>query len=290
MTGREKDLMSKRLFKMTVATTMVAVATLTSAPARAELLSYYIGVDDLPTLTSGTYSGLANPNFNHLTFLYAHWSTSNPASNHYHSKGIETYTGPAGSPMIVRSTSDFVPEGSLPPIKLSAGTGIYAGKLATNPYSDLSDPVYHFSFLRHGNTDSLAGFPSGSGEQVLHDSSGGRWNSPAVAAHLHAEIVSLTPGLNVGDASSLNLGGAGTELHLSDPGEQLDFTPILWTDTSAAPGVYEAVFRFFDEDGTFGDSGNIRFRAEVVPEPHTLLLVAMSCSGFCLIFRRRSVQ
>lgn len=279
-----------RSMKFAIPLAVAAAAALFGTSVRAELLSYYIGVDDLETIATGTYAGLPNPNFNHLTFLYAHSYTDTPASNHYHSKSARIYTGLnlGNSTAVIRSASNYVPEGSLPPIDLSAGSGIYAGKLVSNPYSDPLDPVFHFSHLTHGSTDSLAGFPAGSGEQIMFDSSGGRWNSPAAAAHLHLEIVSLSPGLNVGDAVNTNLGGAGTVLHLTDPGEFLDFTPVLWTDAGAAPGTYEAVFRYFDEDGAFGDSGNVRFRVAVaVPEPTTVMMLSLAAAGLSLVRRSR---
>jgi hypothetical protein len=157
--------------------------------------------------------------FNHLTFLFAHPSPDTPASNHYHSKAIVTYTGPnlGASTAVIRSTSNFVPEGTTPPIKLSAGTGIFAGKLVSNPYTNPADPTYESSFLTIGDTQRLVDAqpenysvgPPASGEYVMHNSSAGRWNSNPRAAHLHAEIISLTPGLNIGNASTLSLGGVG---------------------------------------------------------------------------------
>jgi hypothetical protein len=265
---------------------LVAGATTLLVPAtsRAELLGYYIGIDDLPTIASGAYAGLPNPNLNHLTFLYAHTYPvggvpTGHTSNHYHSKGTRIYTGPnlgAGT-TVIRSLSDYVPEGALPPIKLSLGTGIYANKLITNPYTDPLDPVYKFSDLELGSTQSLAGFGPTDGETYLFNASSGRWNSPYLLAHLHVELISLTPGLNFGDATTLNLlTNPGDELHLTDPGTENDswgFTPVLWTDENAAPGIYEAKIRFFDEDGAYGSTGEIRLRTEVVPEPSTALLL-----------------
>jgi hypothetical protein len=253
-----------------------AAALFAVASARAEFHTYYIGIDDLPTLASGTYSGLANPNNNHLTFLYAHTYPDTPASNHYHSKGVFTYSGPAASPTVINSSSNYVPEGSAPPIGLTLGTGIHAGKLVSDVWGI-------------GSTASLAGFAPGSGEDVLYNSSGGRWNSSFAAAHLHVEIVSLTAGLNIGNATTLSLGGAGTGLHLADPGESFLFSPVLWTDANAAPGVYEVSLRFFDEDGTFGDSGIIRLRTEVtaVPEPGSTAAAIIAGVVALVAVRRR---
>jgi hypothetical protein len=42
---------------------VVGFSLLATAAARAEILTYYIGIDDLPTIASGTYGGLDNPNF-----------------------------------------------------------------------------------------------------------------------------------------------------------------------------------------------------------------------------------
>lgn len=262
-----------------------AAAAMIASNSADAALSYYIGVDDLQTIASGVYAGLPNPNYGRLTFLYAHTYTDTPTSNHYHSKGILTYTGAnlgAGT-AVIRSASDFTPEGTNPPIQLSAGSGLYGGKLVSNGYE-----ASHFSFLEMGATDQLAGFAAGTGEAILFNSSSGRWDSTIAASHLHVEIVSLTPGLNLGSSTTLSLGGAGTELHLADAGDAggFSFTPVLWTDADAAPGNYEAVLRFFDEDGTYGDSGNIRIITQVIPEPSSALLLAGGLGGLALRRRR----
>lgn len=263
----------------------VASVVMGTSSLEAAQLTYYIGVDGLQTLASGTYSGMANPNYNHLTFLYAHWDDVSPMSNHYHSKAIKTYSGPVASPTVIRSSSNFVPEGATPPIPLSGGTGLYAGKLATVPIGDVADVHHHWSQLGIGNTDSLSSFASGTPEAYMFNSSAGRWTPAAAPAHLHAEIVSLTPGLHVGNATTLDIGTVGDELDLTAPNSVLNFTPVLWTDATAAVGTYEAVFRFFDEDGTFGDSGDVRFRVAVVPEPASLSLAG--AAGLFLMRRRR---
>ncbi|HEY1121021.1 MAG TPA: hypothetical protein VGE67_05455, partial [Haloferula sp.] len=60
-------------------------ALLSLASSEAALVSYYVGVDGLQTITTGEFAGQANPNYNHLTFLYAHNDEVTPSSNHYHS-------------------------------------------------------------------------------------------------------------------------------------------------------------------------------------------------------------
>lgn len=266
-----------------------ALVAAVAAPARAELVSYYVGVDDLSTMSGGTYDGLPNPNHNRLTFLYAHTYPATPASNHYHSKATQVYTGPnlGASTAVTTSPSNYVPEGSRPPVRLSPGTGTYAGKLVSNPYTDTSDSSYHFSLFRMKSTQSLAGFAAGTGENYLFNASSGRWDSAFGGADLHLELVSLTPGLNVGSpaAQSIGLVNPGDELHLGSPDANFSFTPTFWTAGDAPLGVYEAAFKFTDEEGLYGDSGTFRYRVEVVPEPAMLSLIPLG--GLLLLRRRR---
>lgn len=282
----------RRPFAATLALTVAGFTLACTAPAEAELVSYYVGVDDLSTIATGTYAGLPNPNYNRLTMLYAHSYPDTPASNHYHSKGIKTYTGPnlGASTAVVTSASDYVPEGSLEPVRLSSGSGLYAGKLVSNPYTDTSDPSYHFSFFTLKSTESLAGFAAGTGENYMFNASSGRWDSPLQSADLHLQLVSLTPGLNVGSWTSTTIGLStpGSELHLGSPNASFSFTPTFWTDASAAPGIYEAKFRFTDEEGFYEDSGDFRFRLQVVPEPDAIGLLSLG-SIFAIARRRRAL-
>lgn len=285
--------------KLTAVLRLLAAAVLTTTAARAELLSYYVGLDDLPTIATGTYAGLPNPNFNHLTLLFAHHYPvggipNGPSSNHYHSKGTLIYTGPnlGASTAVIRSPSDYVPEGTIAPIKLSLGTGIYAGKLVSNPYTDPQDPSYAFSFLEIGSTQSLAGFGPTDGESYLFNSSGGRWDSAYPLAHLHFELISLSPGLNWGDASATDIGfnSLGNEMHITDPGPEnnsFGATPVLWAEASATPGIYEAKFRVFDDSGAYGNSGEIRIRTEVVAVPEPTTAAALLGGMAVLVARRR---
>ncbi len=73
---------------------VVLVGGLAGSSARGDLFQYYVGRDVRPTMVGGAYDGLPNPNFNRVTFLYAHTYPADPANNHYHSKGTYSYTGP----------------------------------------------------------------------------------------------------------------------------------------------------------------------------------------------------
>ncbi len=271
-----------KMSRIVLALTM-SVAAISNAEAA--FVSYYVGVDTLPTLASGAYSGLSNPNFNRLTFLYAHPNEVTPSSSHYHSKGIQIYTGPnlgEGLTATTTSANNFLPEGSNPPIPLMfASGGIYDGKLASQ--SIAGNP---FSFLTIEDTGKLAGFGAGTPEHFMFNSSSGRWNGILAGADVHLELVNLSAGLNIGGfyegGEFLNLFAApGDDLHLED---SFSFTPTFWTDADAAPGDYTAQFKLTDESDTFGESGTFEFRFTVVPEPSSALLGAV---GALALLRRR---
>lgn len=259
----------------------VAAALILTPVADAAFVSYYVGLDSLTTIASGTYAGLSNPNHNRLTFLYAHVFPDTPASNHYHSKGIYRYTGDnlgEGLTATEISPTNYLPEGTLPPLDLSFSSGgLHDGKLVSAGQSGNS-----FSSLTIEDTGALSGFAPGSGEDVLFNSSTGRWNGALTGADVHLQLVSLSAGLNVGSATTLNLFvNPGDELHLD---ESFSFTPLFWTNADAAPGLYTAQFKLTDESGTFGDSGTFEFRFNVVPEPSSALLGAF---GALALLRRR---
>jgi hypothetical protein len=252
----------------------LGLAILPAANTQAAIVSYYVGVDgNTGNITSGTYAGLPQPNGGRLTFLYSH-------GDHYHSKGVFRYTGPnlgAGTATEV-NPNNFLPEGTNPPLVLSvASGGIYDGKLVS-----ASIPGNDFSFLTIEDTRKLSGFGPTDPETILFNSSSGRWNGSLSGADVHLELVFLTPGLNVGDSSTLNLfTDPGDDLHLED---SFSFTPTFWTDATAANGVYIAQFKLTDEADLFGDSGTFEFRFQVIPEPSTALLSAL---GAIALLRRR---
>jgi len=268
--------------KNTMMTALAAGAFLLGpSQSEAALFSYYIGVDGLQTIASGEFAGAANPNANRLTLLYAHPDEVTPASSHYHSKGIYRYQpGSASSPVIEVSPSSYLPEGTNPPLAMTAGSGIYAGKSVV-----LEDPANHFSLIDFKSTADLDGFTAGTTENYLFNSSAARWTGSIADADVHLVLVSMTPGLNIGTETSLFSGliNPGDELHL---GSDIDFSPVFWLDGDAAGGAYTADFKLVDESGTFGDSGTFQFRFNAVPEPSTTLLGA-SALMLALIRRRR---
>jgi hypothetical protein len=256
--------------------TVAGALALGSSAASAQLAGYYIGVDGRQTIPSGTYAGLENPNYNRLTLLLNH-------GDHYHSKGIHLYTGPnlGADTATTISSSNYLPEGAAAPFSLTVGTGLYAGKLVS-----FFDPSSYQSNITFDFTDSLAGFSLGSDEQILHDSSGSRWNGSLGDAHVHLVLDFLTPGLNVGDAGNLSImSNPGDDWHVS-----AGFAPTFWTELGAGEGVYIARFKLVDEEGIFGDSGTFEYRFQVtaVPEPSAFATLAGTAAlGFAALRRRR---
>ena len=258
-----------------------AAAVITCSSHSSAVAAYFIGIDGRSTIPSGTYAGLPDPNFNRLTFLLGH-------GDHYHSKGIMVYTGPnlGVDTAVITSASNYLPEGSIAPLLLTAGDGIYAGKWISNPYSDPLDPGYDFSFLEFRSTQSLASASEGTDDYLLFHSAAGRWENAFDEADIHLELVFTTPGLNIGNGTSLSSGLslAGDELHLGEGSELFTFSPVFWVDQAADPGTYIAQFRLTDESGTYGDSGVFEFRTQVVPEPSSAMMLLI---GATWLARRR---
>jgi hypothetical protein len=272
-----------------LATASLVLAAAPAAHAKDPSISgYFVGVDGLATIASGTYAGLANPNHQRLTFLFAHTYADTPTSNHYHSKGVIRYTGPnlgAGTATEI-NPNNYLPEGTIPPITLSLAVGgHYDGKLVAAPIAE-PDTRHPFSFFTIEDTGKLAGFGPTEGETYLFNSSGGRWNDALTGTDVHLELVSLTPGLNVGVGPDLNAFAApGDDYHLAD---SFSFTPTFWTELNADPGAYVAQFKLTDKSGTLGDSGTFEFRFQVaaIPEPSAFATLA-GLGALSLAFTRR---
>jgi len=254
----------------------------TVAESDAALFSYYIGVDGQQTIPTGAYAGLENPNVNRLTLLYAHPNLESPSSGHYHSKGVYRYQpgSPVGSPVIEVNPANYLPEGSAAPLAMTAGTGLYAGKSVV-----MEDSANGFSLIDFRDTDDLAAYAPGTAESYMFNSSSGRWTGSLAGADVHLVLVWKSDGLNIGDDGSLGIGlnDPGDEYHLSD---DVNFSPVFWTEPDAEAGTYLAQFKLVDEQGMFGDSGTFEFRFGVVPEPSSALLAA-GAGALGLLRRRR---
>lgn len=256
-----------------------AVLAVHSAPmAHAALYSYYVGTDNLATIATGTYAGLANPNLNRLTLLLQHANTTAPyTGSHYHRLGAYSYTGPnLGTATATFFTNSRVPEGTNPALPLQTGSGVFAGKLISSP---VMDPVLaEYSHLEIAPVWDLKSYNdnaiAGEVEDVLWSSSSGRYTSSLAGSDPHFTLVSLSPGLNVGDSTGTPLFvNPGDEHHLGDGNTFAHWTPWFWTDASAAPGLYSATFKKTDEENLFGDSGEFRYEFQVVPEPGSVSLL-----------------
>jgi hypothetical protein len=251
-----------------------------------------VGLDGLPTLTSGTYSGLANPNYGRLSLLFPHQHDP-VAISHFHAIGIYSYTGTATNPTVVdTSTNNRLPETrfNLPPIPLFPGSGIFAGKrisqkTETHMYSDLKiRPVAHL-------TDDLAD-PY---VNAIYNTGNGRWNGLlGDEATIALQLVEMTPGLTVTNASGMNLFSAGNDTYNLGQGDWFAFTPVFSVDENAPLTTYSATFRFVDTNTANGRtpllaSGTFSLDFQAVPEPSSLLGIAgVSAIGLFGIIKRKN--
>ncbi len=264
------------LHRIKLMATLTALASLAATPLRAEISGFYVGIDSRATLVSGVYASTPNPNFNRLTFFSPHVDLATPANNHYHGIGSYSLVGPAGSPTIVPTNSGWaIPEiytGQLPLTLVPATNGLYAGKLISVP------TLEHFSTIRlrsvHTLTTNITAGPVtnyygyGSSEWFMFNSSGGFRTQSLAGATVALELVSLTPGLHLGNAASTDLAtNAGDRITLGG-GNNFDFKPVLWTETNAAPGTYDLKFKLVDTAASGPlESGivTIRFRVSAGP-------------------------
>ena len=262
---------------------MVVLLASASVSAQAELrrdegIGFYIGLDTRLVNVGGTYNGLDNPNGNRITLLLEH-------VDHYHGIGTYSLTGPAGLPTVVDTNSNNqIPEVSSgeEPLPLSSGAGLYAGTLR----SAVGDSEY--SYLGMASTASLDGFPVASPEYVLYNSSAGRWAGSLAGVEVGLQLVSLTPGLNVGTDTDTNIFDGGDVYSLGD-GAGIEFKPVFWVASDAPGGTYTAGFRLINlTDGSdVTDSGRFYINFAPVPEPETYALFGL---GLLLlgVVRRRS--
>jgi len=230
-----------------------------------------IGRDNLQTLTSGTYAGLPNPNYNRLSLLFPHLHDPVSTSG-LHAIGIYSYTGPAiNATIIPTNTNNQLPEiGKAPALPLTPGTGVFtnkmvSGKTEDNMYSDLKmKPLDHL-------TDDLAD-PF---VQAIYNAGNGRWNKLlGDDASISIELVAVSPGLGIANEQGQNLFNTVGDTYLIGQGDHFSFTPIFYASPSTTDQNYSASFRILDTNtnnnrtpwlssGTF----SINVQATAVPEP-----------------------
>ena len=247
-------------------------------PVSAAPVLFYAGVDSLATLTSGAHAGMSNPNAERLTLLLNH-------GDHFHGIGAYSYSGPPEAPVVnPTSANNRVPEPSSaePPLPLSPGGGLYDGKLVNHPGPS------EYSDIDFASIDELAGFTPGSPEHTLLNSSGGRWSSSVSGAIIALELLSITPGLNVGTAATMDI-FAGANPYVIGSGDNIDFTPVFWTDATAPYGNYSVTMRLVDlrTSGGLLPSGEFTYDFAAVPEPATTGLMGAALLVLLARARRR---
>jgi len=264
-----------------------------SGSAKADWVKYYVSTDNLPTFTSGTYSGQANPNFGRLTVLYEHKDSSSP---HWHTKGRLGLTGPALSPTVV-TLSPAIQESQ-------ATTGNWTRLQQSNAsdYGDFFGSSYHVSKAEAASNSPTASnftfrsieFLRGTLDPVkttmLNSSSSRYALGIDPLSHVHLELVSVSdPDLEVFVDAESSIGSltVGDDFHVGDS-NGWEFTPILAiANANIVPNVsktYTATFKLIDEDNLHLDSGNWTITV-AVPEPTSIAGLGLLGAAF---LRRRT--
>ena len=258
--------------------------------SKADLSQYYIGRDARPVVTTGTYSGLANPNFNRLTMLWADPVSANPSNNHYHSKGVYSYFGPnTGATTGVNpwnglfGTANIVPESPLiADILMRPGTGAFSGMLRTG-----FDDAAKFSNLEMRGVDDLSTYAPGTSEQFMFNSSGNRWSGLMAGSNISWELLNISPGLSIHDQSGTTImSAAGQSYNLGNVGATgFRFKPIFAVSDSATPGTdFTATFKLTDSStanagSSWLEGGQFQIQVTAVPEPTSIGLLVVGLVG-----------
>ena len=255
-------------------TLLIALAPTVSFVSRAEFVVNYIGIDSQQPIAFGVYSGLPNPNFGRLTFLYAHSYELTIANNHYHGIGQWTYFGPTNAVVVTNSNSgNRIPEvyTGLPPLTLvSAPTNFpaFAGRLVSLRTDE------HYSDRRLRPTWDLKQYPTNTAEYAMFISSAGTRANSLAGIKPALQLVSKTAGLSIGVSTNASLlNNPGDQLTLGE-GDSWEAWPLFSTADDAAPGTYSATFKLVDlnaADPATTESGlfHLDFR---VPDAPTLAI------------------
>lgn len=150
----------------------------------------------------------------------------------------------------------------------------------------------HYSDLQVGSVWELSTAAAGTPEEIMFNSSSGRWNSSLEGAEIWLELVSKSPGLHIGAGALTDVLSNPGDTHALGAGNTLDFLPVFWTDAARAPGTYSVEFRLNDLGQAGGrtplaPSGTFNFDFAVVPEPGTLALSALEALGVLFVRVRK---
>lgn len=282
---------------------MIALAVPAQASPEPGITVYHVGYDNAEFIGFGTYTGLANPNYQRLVFLLSHTFEENATVNHFHRIGSYSYTGDPLSPSPGFSGNDHVPEPYQGDdgLSLLAGAGPFAGKLISGlgpaafpgddieqEYGDLTIAAIDELYQYDGAADPDGEYDFHPGHYLLNASSGAYKESVADVT-VGMKLVGITPGLSVHDQAGGLLMDAVDDMVTLGPGVGWSFDPVFAVDGSAPAGsTFEATFILQDlsTSPTYGDSAEFTFSFIAVPEPSAVLLSVAALAAWVI---RRAV-
>lgn len=265
-----------------------------TADASALGRTYFVGGDTQATFTTGTYAGQANPNYNRLTFLYAHYIQPG-TSDHFHAIGTYALSGPGGNPVVEsKGTNYWLPEsyqrntpGGQNYIPLLPGSGAFSGVfrsgLDSDTYSDLG--IY--------SVKSLENSPNLEEIDMWNAASSARRKSDLTGATIALKLIDKSADLVVADGSGNAIVSNPGDTFIIGSGNNINFTPLFWAaGTTPVNTPLFAQFRLVDL-GTgagytpFGESGLFQYDFQVVPEPGSMVALGAGLLGMAGLIRRK---
>jgi hypothetical protein len=240
-----------------------AEAQLNGVNAETPLTEFFVAVDNLETLTTGTFAGLPNPNFGRLTLLVAHRSADDPSENHFHAIGAVSYVSVegGGQKVIETSTNNRIPEISTGQLPLQLLPRSLLEQRAKRNASLVSHPTEsEYSHLKIESIQVLKDFDPASPEGLLFHSSGGRWTTPLDGAIVALQPISVTPGLRIANEAGKEI--SSVRVYELGEGNTFSFFPTYSTKHSADVGNYSATFKLVDARSTgtpLEESGRFTF-------------------------------
>jgi hypothetical protein len=286
---------------------LAALSLATSAQAQYKIEpKYSIGIDARSDLT-GAYTGLANPNYGRLTFLYAHTYADAPQDNHFHRLGAYAFTGPnLGASTATTFTNNTLPEGGVNRLELKSGGSYYVSGL------DTSSEYEGLSITSLNRIEPTAQSSPTSPEGRLYNSSilpatslnAGQPRYAALNSLLGSrtfalELVSRTPGLEIGTAAGISSFTNPGDRYTLGTASQLatdPFLPVFWSGVqqTETEQQFSATFMLVDLDTTnpLPSSGEFtyQFKLSAAPEPGSLALGLLALPVLGLLARRRSAN